>query len=285
MYNMDEYNILFYGNCQIGAIASTLCLCEEKYQTTSIPCFDTDIDEMTFLNHISFSDLIITQLIRDNYREKHYLSTSYIIKNARSTTKIIILDSCYFNFYYVDLKYVHIDGVQFANPNAYHHKMMIEYYKNKESPNKYIEDIVNNPNLVSKEELETTANNSLNELNKRANAARVKYKMDNLYLISIHDFVKSNYKEKLLFYSMNHPTKYVLQYLCHEIIKCANIDNTIDYNIDPLHNPKCILYACVQQNVNFDISKHRPLIDSQTDILAAVNKYYSAYDKIDISKL
>jgi len=162
---------------------------------------------------------------------------------------------------------------------------MIDCVKNNVSQQNYIEEYVNNYNLKSNEELEIIANKSLSELSKRYEMTKVKYHFNNVYIISIYDFVKLNYKEKLLFYSMNHPTKYVLQYICEEIIKYLNIQNTIDYTIDALDNTRCIIYACIQNNVNFDISKCKPLVCGLTDTTSITNLYYSTYSKLDITKL
>jgi hypothetical protein len=276
------HNILFYGNCQPNAILSILNLCKEKYISTYIFCSDTNISESTFLNYIINSDIIITQPINDNYREKCYLSTSFIIKNAKQTTKIILFDSCYFNFYYFDLTYKTINNNLLRNPIDYHYDMMIECFKNNKIANVYINDYVNNYNLKSSEELEIIANKSLHELNERYKIIKEKYDTNNIYIISIYEFVKLKYKEKLLFYSMNHPTKYVFQYICEEIVKYLDIPNTIDYNLDPLDNPRCILYSCIQKNVNFDISACKPNIKNLTNTRSITDLYYSTYKELNV---
>ena len=92
--------------------------------------------------------------------------------------------------------------------------------------------------------------------------------------------VKQNYKEKLLFYSMNHPTKYVIQFICEEIIKYLQIENTINYDIDLLSNTKCILYKCISKNINFDINNHNPLTLNNTDINKITQLYYDTYKEI-----
>lgn len=130
----------------------------------------------------------------------------------------------------------------------YHYKTILEKKMD------YI-DIIFNPTLKTKEELELLAENSLAEM-KRRYIENQKY---NVHVISIHDFVKQKYKDKLLFYSTNHPSKYVIQYICEEIIKILQWENTINYEIDQLNITKCILYSCLQSVVHFDISKHRPL--------------------------
>jgi hypothetical protein len=281
------YKVLFYGNCQPGAVSPTLNLPCEQYQTIYIPCFGNNIiNEHDFLQFILTSDIIITQPINDNYQEKFYLSTSFILQHAKKTAKIIIFDSCHFDFYYFDLTYKTIDNQILHEPIDYHYTTMIDCYKNNQTPDDYINDFVNKSDLKSSEELESMANKSLNELNERFIRAKEKYEISsNIHCISIHDYVKSNYKDKLLFYSMNHPTKYIIEYICEEIIKYLDIPNTINYNLHGLNNPKCILYRCIQKNVNFDISNHNPLACELTDIHSITNLYYSTYSHLDSTKL
>ena len=128
--------------------------------------------------------------------------------------------------------------------------------------------------------MENMANNSLNELNNRYKLNKEKYNNDKIILISIYEFIKNNYKDKLLFYSMNHPSKYTIQYICEEIINILQIKNTINYDIDELSNPKSILYKTIQKNVNFDITKHMPFIFDKTNIREIAEIYYTAYKKV-----
>ncbi len=271
-------NILFYGNCQTTAIKETLCLHSDQFQIFNVHCWNNNYDKETFTNIINNSDIIITQSIQDNYRDVEYLSTSYIINNAKQNCKIILFDSCYFDFYYFDLTYKQFNNDVLHIPSDYHYNKMIECYCNNIN---YIENYVNNIELKTSEELDKIANDSLNELQKRYNMNREKYN-ENIFIISIYDFVKTNYKNKLLFYSMNHPTKYVIQYICEEIIKHLNILNTINYNIDVLNDPKCIIYKCIQKNVNFNIDEHLPLLANKTNVEEITQLYFDTYRNIKL---
>ena len=270
--------ILFYGNCQSKAVCKTLNL--DEINMFNIECYKTDISKKGFDEMIQKCDLIITQPICDNYRNKEYLSTSYIIKNARKNCKIIIFDSCYLDFYYFDLTYKKIDGVPLNEPNDYHYNKMIECYQDNKSIKYYIENYVNNVKLKTSKELETIAENSFSKLRERNTNTKNKYVGNNVFIISIYEFIKNNYKDKLLFYSMNHPTKYLLQFICEQIVSILKIKNTINYDIDVLSTgPKCIIYKCIQQNVNFDISLHLPLLLQKKDLYEITQLYYDTYRK------
>ncbi len=280
--------VLFYGNCQTTGLQKMLNLQDCKQQ--NILCYSTSLTKTEFDKIIKECDFIITQPITDNYRDLPYLSTSYLINNCNPNCHVIIFDNCYFNFYYFDLTYKKIDGNVLHYPSDYHYNHMIETYKNKEPIEKYV-DIVNDPNLKSAEELEEIANKSIEELERRHIQANAFYKIrDNIHIISCHKYIKEKYKEKLLFYSMNHPTKRLLKYVCEKIIKIMNVKNTINYNIDPLDHTKCILYKCIQKIVKFDIteSKYKPLtkdmniLKDNKSVYDIAKLYYDTYDRLNV---
>jgi len=276
-------NIFFYGNCQTSAVLNTLSL-PNNYNVTHIECWKEHIDRDNFTNIIKNSDIIITQPINDNYRDVDYLSTSFIIKNKKEICKLIIFDSCYFNFYYFDLTYKKIDGELLRKPIDYHYNKMIECYLNNSSMEYYISNYVNNVDLKSKEELDTIALNSLNELKHRNEKNCNKYDDIDVYMIETYEFIKNNYKDKLLFYSMNHPTKYVIQFICEKIVEILPICTNINYTNDFLSNPSCILYKCISKNVNFDIDKQELLTGYDRDVKGITRLYYDTYKEIGLKE-
>jgi hypothetical protein len=156
-------------------------------------------------------------------------------------------------------------------PIDYHYNKMMECYKNNLSVEYFLE-------LKTKEELENDVNNSLEELRKRYMESVHRYKINNnIHVITCYNFIKNNYKDKLLFYTINHPTKFLIQFICKEIIKNLNINNTMDYNVDNFNYIKCIIYNCVQKVVNFNISDFKPLTCEKQDIKEITKLYYNAY--------
>jgi hypothetical protein len=275
-------NILFYGTCQSGAIKKILNLGNEFTQH-HIQCYSTDISKKDFDDIIKICDIIIMQTVPDNYRDKEYLSSNYIIKNCKISCKIIIYQRQYFNFYYYDTLYKQFNGDTLHKPNDYHYGEMINYYKNKKTIEEYNNEIVKNKNLKSKEELEKIANDSIKYLiEKDKEIIRTYVKKDNIKYISIVDFIKDNYKKYLLFYSMNHPTKKLLQLICEKIIEILNIKNTIKYDIDPLNDPKCILYKCIENVVEFKVSDEIPFLKNKTNVIDIAKLYFDVYDEIHL---
>jgi len=276
-------NILFYGNCQIASCKYLLRLNENKYIQNVILCFNTELNENDFLNYIQQSDIIITQHIKDNYKNKYYLSTNFIINNKKPNAKLIFIDSCYFDLYYFDECSFpsHIYGME--PPSAYHYSQMINYFKEKQDSINYIINIVNNWDYKSKEELELIFYKNIYELEKRYNELIYLYgKLSNIYFISIKQFIIDNYKNKLLFYTPNHPSNLVLQYICENLLFYLNENNNIDYYSDPLSANKNIIYKCVQKVVNFSINECLPLTDNENDNYLITQKYFNYYLKIGL---
>lgn len=272
-------NILFYGNCQTFGLKNILNLSPRHFVKHHIECFSTNLSKEEYDNILKKCDVIITQPISKNYREKEYLSTEYLISNCKQNCKIIIFDSCYFNFYYFDLTYKVINNKIINTPHDYHYNNLIDCYNNNLYPQYYIDNFINNQDLKTANELEIIADSSLDELKKRFNENVECYKKYNIKVITSYDYIKNNYKNKLLFYSMNHPTKYVLQNIGEQIIKLLKIPNTINYNLNVLDGTKCIIYKCIQNVVNFNINDCEPLMNNKSSNEEIVKMYYESYNK------
>ena len=65
--------ILMYGNCQIGGIKECL-FSLNGYDATYLDCYTQENDEEYMLQIYKSADIIITQPVSDDYRNKDYLS-------------------------------------------------------------------------------------------------------------------------------------------------------------------------------------------------------------------
>jgi hypothetical protein len=279
--------ILFYGNCQVEAIYRTLNLNSNKYETHVVMCHEANNNleqERYFTNLLQIMDIIITQPISDDYLGKEYVSTSYVVSHCKPDCKVIILPSYHFKFYYFDCNY----NRKLPGPADYHYANMIECYKQGKSHDYYLEHYINNPHLKSKEELEKIADECITELDNRYNNSQ-KYKIINANVVTIPicKFIQENYKQTLLFHTINHPTKVLFHHVCHEILNILQIENTMDYWSDFLsHTIRNIMYKCVEQVVSF--KQPAPLIDFANyayhhDAKGVSEFYYNEYRKLDQS--
>jgi len=249
-------NILFYGNCQLGKLKDILCLPSKFFNITYISCFLTQHTDVEFDKILKNSDIIITQPIHDNYRDKYYLASNYVVNKCKEDSVIIFVNNCHFDFYYFDL---------FYESNRFSHKYMVDCVNKNLDVSYYEEKYINNNNLKTSVELDDIFNKSITNLNNRYKDM-FQYTKKNTYFINIIPFIENNYKDKLLFYTFNHPTKYLLQFIALEIIRILGIKDTIDYQMDPFSDDKCILYSCIQKMVNFDIKMHTPFMNNKSNI-------------------
>jgi len=277
-------NILFYGNCQCACLYNILNL-QPPFKSKILMVHESyNINKKDFDKLISEANIIITQPISDNYKDKYYLSSKYLIENKNPNSIIIIFPSLHFDFYYIDLQYIKLKEVIIDKPSAYHYKYMREYIDTNKSAENYINNIVNNEFLITKEELLLTANNSIDELKRRENEVIEKYKnVNNVHIIIASEFIKNNFYKQLLFYSMNHPTKYMLHFIMNEIIKLCKFDSKIhkdiNYNLDPLNQDRCIIYKCIQPICKFNIyEKGFMLTNTINNIVDIYNEYKKYYN-------
>jgi hypothetical protein len=276
-------HILFHGNCQHYSLMKILNI--KTHTIEHIPCYETDISEYDMLYKITNADIIILQPISDTYRGKSHLSTKYILNHKRKETIAILFDSCYFNFYYPSLTYLYVNNTVVHEPCDYHDKQVIEAFKQNISPDTFIKEYVSNPMLYDKSYLDTLAEESLKELERRGVNARTKYCTDeSIHYISIVSFIKENYKKQLLFWSVNHPTKYIFHHISKEILQITGLSDSINYDIDILSDDqRPILYKSIQQVVTFNVDEHIPKICNTTGARDIVKLYYDIYRTIDIT--
>ena len=279
--------ILFYGNCQVGSLAELMKSGLSEYKIIIIPCWTNNIEKNNFLSIIKQANIIITQPIQPNYQNTNYLHTEFILENANKNTEIFIFPSLHFDFYYFDLTYKYFNGEILHDPSDYHYNKIIDTYLENKNEEYFIKNCLENLNYKLADELDNIANNSLNELSNR------EILMDNYAnifpckIIKVSEYIKNNYKKKLLFYSMNHPTKYVAQHICEIIFDGLNINkNLINYNIDPLyHSERGIIYKCIKNAVEFDIDTHNPHLGSYKceNSKEIIKIYFDHYKKINLN--
>lgn len=272
--------ILLFGNCQVGALSAIMAPILVDYTLEVLSCWITNISKEDFTKKINEIDVIITQPINDNYREKDYLNTNYIIKNVKLDTKVIIFPSLHFNFYYFDYSYKIYKNKLVQKPSDYHYYSLIEKYENKEDYTVFINNCIINKDFKSPEYLIDLANKSIDAIIARETKMNEEY--SNCNFISVASFIRDNYRKKLLFYSINHPTKHLLEYITNQIFKILEIDFDNNYNnIDPLYyNDRGILYRCIQNVVEFDITMHKPKLNNIENINDICSNYYDTYDTI-----
>lgn len=237
--------VLFFGNCQCDVIRYTLNLPRDKYSMEYVPVhWDRVIDKELLREKVRNSDIIITQPISDGYKNLDYLNTTFVLKNRSEKCKFIIFNSCHFEFYDLDLR-----------------KSIAEYRRSGRSVREYIDEVLNNEDYKSEEELITIAEKEIEELERRTDKMRTDYPGENVVVVPITEFIKENYRDKLLFHTFSHPANCILQHVARQILEICKIEDTMDLNVDILSHTTGIPFKCVQKVLNFDINKHPVVVD------------------------
>ena len=288
--------ILLYGNCQIVNAIPTIIWESIKDNYTIIKTkivVELEEDDINYIDKIITDvDILISQPIGE-IKNNCKTSLKYLLSKIKNECKVIIFPVCYLKFYYIDFDYIRYNNVQLNKPIAYHDKNIIKLFNEynklenitieeiKHLIKKSYTNIVNNIDYYNKDIYDKLAINGIIELENRENEMKTKYENSVKYIkfIKISDYIINNYKDKLLFYSVNHPSKYILQYLSINILNELGLTNKINYDIDPLNNIKCILYKSIENSINFKIKDHQPKINNKNKIDDICNLYIDEYKK------
>jgi len=275
------------GNCQAEALSKFLLSnnnFNKIYEYIEVkPIYLMNENELNyFYTHTLFElDLIIIQPINEDFNENIKYSTKTILNNTKNDCISILIPSLYFDFYHPYLCYLNGENGKVNEPIDYHDKMLIKLYlAYKESSNdeiiKIYMNIFNNDIFINNNMCNDNLTLALQNIEKREINFK-NYTVNNTKCIYSYDFIKNNYQEKLLFYSVNHPSKYLLSYLTDEILKYLNIEcEKYNENIDPFNNLIIPIYNYLNHMINFDISKYNNMINDNE----LYNKYIDVYRNI-----
>lgn len=298
---MKKYTTI--GNCQSESIIYFLESnnnFKKEYELIKMPKMIHEInceeDIKNMYNIIRNIDLIIIQPISINYKNNENLSTLNILNETREDCKIILFPSLYLDFYFLELTYLSYKGTDiiFNDPPHYHDRNIFELtkkYKDYDIVLKKFKEIYENNDKYSINDLENKFNNTINELIKR----ELHYKLfipinknEKSKIITSSEFIKTNFKEKLLFYSMNHPSKYLLQYISNEILNYLDIIiEEYSPNLDPMYGCIPPIYKYMEKFINFKTNDYKiiHIFQQINNIEDYVNIYYNLYINLNLEIL
>jgi hypothetical protein len=275
------------GNCQSEALSIFLFSnnnFKNKYEYVEIkPIYLMNENELNyFYTYILIElDLIIIQPINEDFNGNIKYSTKTILNNTKNDCISILIPSLYFNFYHPYLCYLNGEYGKIQDPIDYHDKTLIKLYLSyKESTNEEIIEkymnIFNNEIFINNSMCNDNLKIALQNIEEKENNFN-NYIVNNTKCIYSYDFIKNNYKEKLLFYTVNHPSKYLLSYLSDEILKYLIIPSEEYPNyLDPFNNLIIPIYNCLKNILNFDITQYNKIIYDKE----LYNKYINVYKTI-----
>lgn len=272
------------GNCQANALSKFL-FSNNKFNTIYEyidvkPIYLMNENELNYFYTYTLIqlDLIIIQPIHQDFNGNIKYSSKTILNNTKQDCISILVPSLYFDFYHPYLCYLNGVSGKIQEPIDYHDKILIKLYLvYKESSNQYIIDkymnIFNNEIFINDLMINDNLTLALINIEERENNFK-NYIVNNTKCIYCYNFIKNTYQNNLLFYSVNHPSKYLLSYLSDEILKFLNISSEIYPNdLDPFNNLIIPVYNCLKNVLKFDINIYNNMCND-TELY---NKYIDIY--------
>ncbi|ATZ80334.1 hypothetical protein BMW23_0276 [Bodo saltans virus] len=260
---------LFYGNCQTNALCEIFSHIANYKFIRIPPVHKLKTEDIQYIYTILPTlDILIIQNISDNYKNNYKLSTKSIVSYTNKNCKIIYIPVCYFDFYYPNL--IFLDSNDTSLQEHYHDKYLLKLYFNNDDDiiNKYLK-YINDKTVYSTNYLLHKAYSSICEMKKRENEKR--------HDIKISNFIENNFRKYLLFYTNNHPTKYLLNYICEQLCEILNIPYR-EQNIDPMDNKIIPIQMSLQNVVDFNIRNYVPILNNTCDYRNIANYLVDLYD-------
>lgn len=272
----ERRKIYVFGNCNVKPIISILSGVKDflkKYEIIALkPVFMCDENDTAEIQEkASGADVLITQPIIGEYYKKIGIDTqtlkSFLPKNA----KLIQIPVPYFTGYFPEQFYLHD---KYDNPvgeckglfNPYHNRIIFYGYCNKLSVQEVLDVIYNENNLRNIKEVVLE---NIEELKRREKHLDVK----------ISKFVKKNYKNKRLFWTINHPSDIILKYVSFEILKILSgwLYAKIEYLLSPsystfLSGTKTPIMPSIQKELKLEFECIEKITEDD------IKHYYNYYD-------
>jgi hypothetical protein len=277
-----------YGSCQAHALGLILNSNEnfrKKFEYHPIKgVWGLTSDEIKDYNTHLFPtlDLFIYQPVI-NYEEPK--TTKYITENClKSGCQIIIFPFLYFTGYHPQSTSVwdtlNNQGLGNYHPEClYHDRNLITAYLKPDFNLEKFTKQINDPGFYDWNWTYNQTMQSLNQLRKREIND---YKG---YYIRMADFIQNNLQNQLLFWTINHPTKFTFQYLAKQIFNHLKIWINFDPNIDPLSNGDVFpIYNSVAKNLGLKFNHNRHYIRNhqrtlKKDVFAQTIAVYNQFTK------
>jgi hypothetical protein len=214
------------GNCQAKALEMMLSTNKEfsdRFEFVSFPAVHEIPAAMVPDLHqaVAKASLVILQRIDDDYRDGLGLGTETLARIAKTAT-VVRWPSLYWAGYFPDLFYLRdrsgqpvIDG-----PFDYHDRLILHSYESGL-------DVTGTCRLLEDPERPSEAHawaaKATAELNIRGQECDV----------HVASFIASEFQNKLLFFTMNHPANELLGYVAQQITEFAGISGRVDHGQIP----------------------------------------------------
>lgn len=239
---------IVFGNCQRNAIIRYLMQSKsfkENYAIINTPAVHMCSRDGLSKEAVSACDLFIYQKVGEGYGK--YLSTNHILSGLKDSCKKISIPNTFFKGYHPEFINNPVPrpnpryGVHPGGKFPYGDKNIIKLLNNGKSKKEIIKAL-SEEGFYSYAFLKKNLEDTLNELAAREEDLDVK----------VTDFIRNNYRDKYLFYTVNHPGDYVSRFVSMAILKMLSFPEieisaaTVNFFGGHLHVP---IYPSVIKNL------------------------------------
>ncbi|WOT06314.1 WcbI family polysaccharide biosynthesis putative acetyltransferase [Shewanella youngdeokensis] len=270
-----------FGNCQAGPLADILMkqpFFAAEYEYIPMPkaaymLKQGDYDAVcSILNKV---DLFIHQEVSDAFGP--LFNTKHLKTLLGPTGNSISFPSIYFSGYHPEICYLRQLGEPAKEFSDYHDFNLVNNFLNDpSSAHAKTLAAINDPDYYSSQFVLENAKNSLAELQRREQS------LD----ITLSDFIEDNWLNEILFFSMNHPNRKVLNELAARIIaKLGLVTAPIAGSFHHLSESTLPVYASVLKHINSHKTLALKIKDTPINTPEYLDNHLAVYNKLPKAKL
>ena len=216
--------ILILANCQHNSIRENIILYlnNNQYEVSSFYHTQLLINKKMMISLCDEADIIISQLFSNKFDFFESKNMKHIYKN-----KCIIVPNLYFRGYHPDLVYIGNENDRLRSSLGDYHSAIIFLAFTRKLPVSDAINLFRSKDLYKSSKLTEVYKTSLMQLKEKEKYCD----------IIISDFINDNFRQKALFYTVNHPSSLLIAELIKRILQFLDIKyiNVPDYILrDPL---------------------------------------------------
>jgi len=209
---IKKCKVVIVGNCQAAPLGRVLALLSSDVEVLNIATVHklADDDEAYFSKDFMEADYIISQPISENYRCK-FVRTNVLQKKFNN--KLIKVVNLYYAGYHPDWAYIKDNnGVIVTGPMTdYHNKTILNGWKEDKGITEIVADL--NSIKYNEDRYTNLIRSTIDELETRESEVDV----------CITDLIKSECQNQQLFFTFNHPSKFLLVEYAKRILSHINM--------------------------------------------------------------
>ncbi|GFD91214.1 hypothetical protein KUL152_34400 [Tenacibaculum sp. KUL152] len=251
-----------YGNCQanpLGNILQTNAEFADNWEFVPFPKPSFELrqgDWNDIENLLGELDLFITQ----NVGESHgFFASSNLANHLKSGGTVVRIPNAYFSGYMPEVVYFRAGEPHVTKFCDYHDANFLAFFM--EDPVNAVQkavDAATDKSQYTEEFVLANAKTSIDELKRREEECDV----------IVSDYIEKNWRNDILFYSINHPKTVVLSHIASQILKLLN-QSTSDVHDDYeyLDNTRPPIYESVKGVLQKTIEWQVTVINQEIDLV------------------